>query len=191
MLLRRSLFLFFVLAVFTAVLAARSGQPWQPVSERASGSTAARAVPLMFEPGSDGRGYVAQSRGYAIHLTHDGADLHGGGTTIGLRFVRGGGTLRAERPLPTVINHFHGRRDAGRSGIRAYGAVRLAAVYPGIDAVFYGSDRHVEYDLVLTPGANPDAIRLQFDGASAVELREGHLQLHAGNATFTQQAPVA
>src|SRR5262249_17422523 len=40
----------------------------------------------------------------------------------------------------------------------------------GIDLVYYGSQRQLEYDLRLAPGADPKQIKLSFEGADKVSI---------------------
>ncbi|HEV8131749.1 MAG TPA: hypothetical protein VGQ81_10885, partial [Acidobacteriota bacterium] len=46
--------------------------------------------------------------------------------------------------------------------IPLYARVQYHRVYPGIDLVYYGNGRSLEYDFVVSPGASPDRIRLEF-----------------------------
>jgi Bacterial Ig-like domain (group 3)/Beta-propeller repeat len=76
--------------------------------------------------------------------------------------------------LPGTANYFIGNDPAQwRSGVPTYGKVRYSGVYPGVDLVFYGNQRQLEYDFVLAPGANPKPIRLQFAGAKKLKLTAG------------------
>ena len=51
--------------------------------------------------------------------------------------------------------------------------VRYASMYPGVDLVYYGNQRELEYDFVLQPGSNPSAIRLRIEGASKFGSSKG------------------
>src|SRR5262249_324934 len=63
-------------------------------------------------------------------------------------------------------------------------------IYPGIDLVWYGSQRQLEYDFVVSPGADPSAIRLNVSGAEQIELdAAGDLLVHAGEQTLRQHKP--
>ncbi len=42
--------------------------------------------------------------------------------------------------------------------------VRYANVYPGVDLVYYGNQRQLEYDFVVRPGADPRQIALDVEG---------------------------
>ncbi len=66
-----------------------------------------------------------------------------------------------------------------RTNIPHYGKVRYEGVYPGIDLVFYGKQRLLEYDFVVAPGADPGAIQLGLEGAERIEVdARGDLVLH-------------
>ena len=56
-----------------------------------------------------------------------------------------------------------------------FARVRYAAVYPGIDLVYYGNQKQLEYDFVVKPEADPRSIELSFgagpEGQVAIPLR--------------------
>jgi hypothetical protein len=80
--------------------------------------------------------------------------------------------------LPSKSNYFIGNDPKKwRTNVRQYARVRYANLYPGVDLVYYGNQRELEYDFVLQPGANPGAIRLRIEGASEVRLDRGDLVL--------------
>jgi hypothetical protein len=163
--------------------------------ERAEGSpnrARAASLPLMFEQARGGGGFFARSEGYAVRVTAAGArfELQDSGP-VDLRFEGGAGVARGDRPLPTTLNYFRGPRSEWRSGIPAFGGVRIDHVYPGIDAVFYGSDGKVEYDLLVAPGARVDRVRLRFDGAEKIAVDGDVLTVRSGGRTMTQHAPFA
>lgn len=50
-----------------------------------------------------------------------------------------------------------------RTNVPNYGKVKYSGVFPGIDLVYYGNQRQLEYDFVVSPGGDPRAIALQFE----------------------------
>ena len=50
-------------------------------------------------------------------------------------------------------------------------AVKYTGVYPGIDLVYHGNQRLLEYDFVVAPGADPNAIELRFQGREEAERK--------------------
>jgi hypothetical protein len=54
------------------------------------------------------------------------------------------------------------------------------AVYPGVDLVYYGNQKQLEYDFVLQPGVDPAKVRLSFTGNRSMHLEaNGDLSLSA------------
>jgi len=77
------------------------------------------------------------------------------------------------------------------AGAPNYARVHYRELYPGIDLAFYGNQGQLEYDFAVAPGANPRAIRLQFDGADGMHLdRSGDLVLSAANGEIRQHKPI-
>src|ERR1019366_2521169 len=58
--------------------------------------------------------------------------------------------------LPGKSNYYIGKKSTDWiTGIPQYGRVTLKSIYAGIDLVYYGHDGQLEYDFVLSPGADP------------------------------------
>ena len=57
-----------------------------------------------------------------------------------------------------------------QTGIPQYGRVKISAVYPGVDLVFYGANNDLEYDFLVAPGADATQIRLSFSGGGGVRI---------------------
>src|SRR5258706_12828001 len=94
--------------------------------------------------------------------------------------------------LPGKANYFIGRDPSKwRRDVPTYGKVHYQNVYPGVDLVYYGNQRQLEYDFVLAPGADPNRIVLGFKGADKLEIdAEGSLVLHASGGDIRQDKPV-
>jgi uncharacterized protein (TIGR03437 family) len=94
-------------------------------------------------------------------------------------------------PQPGVVSYFIGNDPKKwRSGIPTYGKVEYPQVYPGVDLVFYGNQRQLEYDFVVAPGADPSRIAWRIDGARASVDAEGNLVLRASNGPASFKKPV-
>ncbi|MCL4179350.1 MAG: putative Ig domain-containing protein [Verrucomicrobia bacterium] len=80
-----------------------------------------------------------------------------------------------------------------RTNLPRYDRVRYENVYPGVDLVFYGApDGRLEFDFLVTPGADPRSIRLAIDGAEALTLDEqGDLVARVGGRQLRFHRPVA
>src|ERR1035438_10011250 len=92
---------------------------------------------------------------------------------------------------PGVVSYFIGNDPKNwRSGIPTYGKVKYPQIYRGVDLVFYGNQRQLEYDFVVAPGADPNRIAWRIDGARASVDAEGNLALSAPNGPASFKKPV-
>lgn len=91
---------------------------------------------------------------------------------------------QGQQPLPGKANYLIGSDPSKwHRNVPTFSKVRFAKVYPGIDQVFYGNQRQLEYDFVVAPGADPSKIRVHVSGADRMSLdKNGNLVLatHAG-----------
>jgi len=90
------------------------------------------------------------------------------------------------------INYLTGNNPAQwRSGVPIFSKVRVAEIYPGINLVYYGNQKRLEYDFNLAPGINPDSIAIHFVGADKISVNtQGELILKVGDGEIRQPAPV-
>ena len=157
------------------------------------------------------RGVGSRGLGYGVFLTADGAvmslvsagnnpgssnskDAHAQPRPEALTMKLAGSNQHAlisgVSPLPGKSNYFIGN-DPSRwhRDVPQFARVRYANIYPGIDVVFYGNQRQMEYDFQVAAGADPAQAQLQFDGARRIEVKDGDLILHAENGSVRLQAP--
>jgi hypothetical protein len=145
--------------------------------------------------------YYARGEGWSLFCTAAGltfalAPWTGRpGAAVQLTPVEGhpGMTLTPAAPQPGRVHYLTGR-DPGqwRTRLPTYGAVLYRNVFPGVDLKFYGSGRHLEYDLIVHPGADPARIRFRFAGVRSLEIsREGDLSLLLpGGERLVQKKPL-
>jgi hypothetical protein len=71
-------------------------------------------------------------------------------------------TVRGLEELPGKSNYFIGNDPKKwRTDVPNYAKVKYESVYPGVDLVYYGNQRQLEYDFVVQPGADPRQIAMQ------------------------------
>jgi hypothetical protein len=94
--------------------------------------------------------------------------------------------------LPGKANYFIGHEPAKwRANVPTYARVHYRDLYPGIDLVYYGNQRALEYDFVVRPGADPSRIALGFEGADRLEIdTRGDLVLHTAQGAIRQRKPI-
>jgi hypothetical protein len=94
-------------------------------------------------------------------------------------------------PLPGKVNYFIGADPARwTSGVTTYGKVEYKQVYKGIDLVYYGKQRQLEYDFKVAPGVDPAQIAWEFSGAKPILDAGGELQLTIDGAPLRFRKPV-
>jgi len=162
---------------------------------QAAADLQSRVVPPHPNPLPEGEGAKALDRllrGEAGNM----AEAQGAVVRMRLEGARTGVPVTGRARLPGTVNYLKGRNPAGwRTGVATYGRVEYRGVYPGIDLVYYGHQRQLEYDFVVAPGADPNQIRLSFAGAdpaAAPRLEaNGDLLLPTGAGAVRLRKPVA
>jgi len=157
------------------------------------------SVPLWFESsGSDNHAFTAHARDAEFQVTASGAEfiLRKSGTdqaSVRMTFAGAGNgaEISAGAKLGGTINYFTGDNPAQwRTAIPAYGSVHLDNVYPGVNVVYYGDNRNLEYDFNLAAGVKPDTIAIRFDGAEKISIdAEGQLVIRADGGEIIQHKP--
>ena len=169
-------------------------------------------IPLSFEVNQGQTAaqvdFLSQGSGYTLFLTptetvlslQKPAPAAGDGAgapdsvVLSSRFV-------GANPQPQVVgldrlagtsNYFIGSDPSQwHTNIANYGQVEYQNLYPGVDLVFYGNQRQLEYDYVVAPGTDPGVIKLAFDGAESMTIDgQGNLVLHTSAGDVLEDAPV-
>lgn len=175
--------------------------------DEASTSAAYGRVPLSFEANAgqvDQRAaYVARGAGFTLLLESAGASTvvlrrdERGHKAAAVRLSWPGARAAAQATgmdaQPGTVNYLRGRDPAAwRRDIPTFGKVAYDHLYPGIDLVYYGNHRELEYDLIVAPGASTREVVMAFDGADRLEVAEsGDLILHIGARTLYHRKPIA
>jgi hypothetical protein len=115
-------------------------------------------------------------------------------TAVRLRFEGGNPDpqIAGTGEMPGKANYFIGNDpQKWHTDVPAYARVKYTGIYPGIDLVFYGNQRRLEYDFVVAPGASPKAIRLNVEGARKLRVNaNGDLVLSVGSGNIEFQKPL-
>jgi hypothetical protein len=189
-----------------------------PALGRNPRSYLAPSRPLTFEA-NQGQGdpqvkFISRARGYTAFLTAGGVTFSlrpsqslpqpaasGSSTTpsqlantlLQLKLVGANSSMAVvgENPLTGKANYFIGRDPAKwHTNVATYAKVRYKTVYPGIDLLYYGSTQRLEYDLVVSPGADPSQIQFEILGADHINLDlEGNLVLQTRSGELRFQNP--
>ncbi len=154
-------------------------------------------LPLYFEAQGQGGAvqYLAHSRDGQVLISPAGAEIAlRSQAVVRAQFLGAipGAQICGEAEQAGKINYLTGSNPAQwRTGIPTFAKVRVANLYPGVDAVYYGNERQLEYDLNLAAGVSPQAIALRFAGADKVSVdAAGKLEVFAGGSEIDQVKPL-
>lgn len=173
-------------------------------------------LPLRFEPNPGGQSsrvkFVGRANNYGVFLTDNGAvftlrsnspaseqtRVNRGESPKGFALLRM--TLKNSRRHPRIegvdetshsSNYFRGK-TGWQTDIKSFARVRYEEVYDGVDLIYYGNPKQLEYDFIVAPGASPQAIRLQFNADHPLSVDSvGDLILRRDGVELTLRAPAA
>ena len=163
-------------------------------------------LPLYFEPVAEdvlaGRTFIARAAHYLIAVSKEGARLAlrprpgdpSVSATVELRFVDADprASIHGADPQQARIHRFGGSDGKKHVDVPTFGSVVVSGLYAGVDAVFHGSGRALEYDLVVAPTADPSTIVMHVEGASRLSIDEsGDLALETSVGIVKIQRPAA
>ncbi|HEX4640263.1 MAG TPA: SBBP repeat-containing protein, partial [Chthoniobacterales bacterium] len=166
-------------------------------------------LPLSFEANAgqtDPRvKFLSRGSGYSLFLTNNeavlaltkkdaGAEQKSTSAILRMKLV-GAKSLpgvSGQNELPGKANYFTGSDPKKwRTDLPTYAKVRYEQVYPGIDLIYYGNQRQLEYDFTVAPGADPDRIQLGFAGAQKIRVdARGDLMVETTGGSVRWQKPV-
>ncbi|MFY9730444.1 MAG: Ig-like domain-containing protein [Candidatus Acidiferrales bacterium] len=94
--------------------------------------------------------------------------------------------------LPGKVNYLIGNDPSKwQTQVALYSQARTEQVYPGVNLLFHGDERELEYDFVVAPGADPSKIAFRIRGAARTEIdAHGDLVLHTADSEFRMHKPV-
>src|SRR5436305_1656118 len=167
----------------------------------AAASAALTRLPMSFEPAQTSGRFVASSGNYRVSIGANDSyvainnGVSGPKSILHFAFANANPTAELEgiQPLPGVINYYRGQDSRNwRLGIKTYARVQAKSVYPGIDVVYYGDHRRLEFDFVVAAGANPKTVAFSVDGADKLSVSEqGDLVAGVDGKEFRFNKPFA
>lgn len=171
-----------------------------------------REQPLRFEP-NQGQVvgdilYSAHGPGYELSLNENGVEFrishlaHGGKAArrvvrmdnrVCMTFINADPdtVIRGRERLKGASNYYQGGDSRNwYLQIPNYAAVEYSHLYRGIDLVYRGPNRRLEYDFLVAPGADPGSIIMRWAGQEGLFLdARGNLVLTTRGGRVVQYAP--
>jgi len=92
---------------------------------------------------------------------------------------------------PGKVNFLKGNDPAGWvTGLRTFATLRYVGLYEGIDMAVYDRGGRMEYDLLLSPGADPARVSIRCEGGEGLSIDEdGALLIRTAIGTLRQDRP--
>ena len=117
------------------------------------------------------------------------------GSALRLRFLNASATAPIEpsEQLVGKTNYFIGSNPKEwHSGVATFGKLTQRGVYPGVDVMYYGNQKQLEYDFIVAPGANPREIELVFAGERKLKVdAHGNLVISTAAGEVRMRQPLA
>ena len=118
-----------------------------------------------------------------------------GKSAVHLQWVNANPRARARAldPQQGTTNYFIGNDPKKwRRKVPLYSRVQFEDLYPGINLVYHGDQKRVEFDYLVAPSADPSAIQLGIGAPSIVGItKEGQLSIIADGDEVVLLPPVA
>jgi len=95
--------------------------------------------------------------------------------------------------LPGKVNYFTGNNPKNwHTDIPTYKEIVYKNIYNGIDMKIYGNYNQMEYDFIVSPGADPSDIAMLFEGIDALSVDEdGNLLIKTSFGELRHMKPLA
>ena len=159
------------------------------------------SLPLWFEADRSPAGvqYIARTENSQFVVTPTGATFAlrqpaGQTATCTMQFIHGNpaAPISGGHELDSKINRLVGNdQSQWQTCIATFGQVRVNEIYPGVNVVYYGNGRQLEYDFNLAAGVDPGTIAIHFDGAEKIAVNgHGELVVSLPGGEVTQHQPV-
>ena len=148
----------------------------------------------VFKPGCTGNS-IKGNPSLGVRENHGDAKDAGSYAFIRLRplGMKPDVEIIAQGPQAGKVHYLIGKDPHGwRTNIPIYSAVIYREAYPGIDLKFYGTNRQLEYDVIIKPGSDPSLVKFQYSGIEALQVTgQGDLALRLkGGGELIQKKPI-
>jgi uncharacterized protein (TIGR03437 family) len=141
---------------------------------------------------------LSRGPGYALQLTDSDATLvlrgRPGPVAVRMRWLDAnpGVAVESVAPVQARTHYLKGSPEEWVVGAENFERALYREIYPDTDLLFHGARGGLEYDFRFRPGADPQRVRLQFQGADKLTLADnGDLVLHVGDRRIVQHKPVS
>ncbi len=153
--------------------------------------------PLVFErnagQASPAVSFLARRPGMNVFFTSAGPTFAWRNAGVSLVFIGVNPHLiiEGENKIAGISNYLISK-DPSRwiTNVEHFSRVRYHDLYPGVDAIFYGTNELLEYDLVARPGADLSRIRFRLKGSHHLRLEDGDIVVAIGSGELRCKKPL-
>ena len=153
-------------------------------------------LPLFFAPSRGQPGAAAaftlRSAQFSAQITATQTRFDFGAARLTVRFAGANPQVQLEAadPLPGRVNYLLGNtRDQWQTDVPTYSEILCDDLYPGIDLAYSVAEGRLKSEFRLSPGADPGAIRWQYQGGRAPRIAgDGGLVVAAGGGELREQS---
>lgn len=99
--------------------------------------------------------------------------------------------IKQLKEFPGKTNYLIGNDpEKWQTNVPTYAKIKYQSVYPGVDLIFYGRQRHLELDFEIAPGGDANLIRLGINGGRDIERNpQGDLVVHVPEGKILLHSP--
>ncbi|HVP93878.1 MAG TPA: PKD domain-containing protein [Methanoregulaceae archaeon] len=150
--------------------------------------------PVVFQIISDG-GSVFFTGQKAVFARSNSDNSQESLSPLSITFVGAGKSVIPEGsgPVSGTVNFITGpEQENWHTGIPSYGEIRYKGLYQGIDLTYKSSQGALKSEFLISPGASPSRIQLQYSGMDSLSVApDGTLVITTHDGTLLEQAPEA
>lgn len=193
----------FVLISLSGICAAGGG----PAADRAAVEQSFGSLPLYFienqgQIDSESVAYYVKGADKTLYFTAEGITFALAGTDgeeagrwaakLSYLGARDGVRPEGQEKQKAVFSYFKGKPSEWKTEVPTFSRLVYRDLWPGIDLVYSGTVNELKYEFVVAPGVDPSAIRLAYEGVTALSVNEaGELQIETGVCSFADGRPYA
>ena len=101
-------------------------------------------------------------------------------------------TKKGHLKTENYYNFFLGKNPNNwAANVPAYNKIEFLNIYDSINMLVYEKNEHLKYDFILKPSAKTSVIKIFYEGADNISIKNGHLNIKTSIGKVIEQSPYA